>query len=132
MSSTAEPSANLETSIVYITSDLMFSSRAIHAAGQSGIGLQVAADLQTALEACAANQVALLLIDLTTPGIEPANCIEEIHRLTNRPGKIIAYGPHVHEAKLTAAAAAGCDEVMSRGQFHTCLEQLVETVSNTG
>jgi hypothetical protein len=45
--------------------------------------------------------------------------------LDNPPRKIVAFGPHVHEAKLAAARSAGCDEVISRGRFHAELIEIV-------
>ena len=36
----------------------------------------------------------------------------------------MAFGPHVHQAKLDAASAAGFDEVVSNGQFNEMLPEL--------
>ncbi len=38
---------------------------------------------------------------------------------------IIAFGPHVHENLLAAARAAGCDDVLSRGQFFGQLDAIL-------
>jgi hypothetical protein len=38
---------------------------------------------------------------------------------------IVAYGPHVHAERLSAARDAGCDEVLTRGQFHSQMREIV-------
>lgn len=43
--------------------------------------------------------------------------------------KIVAHGPHVHENLLAEASAAGCDKVMTRGQFMRSLPVLFGTGS---
>ena len=47
-----------------------------------------------------------------------------------KPGRrrrptIVAFGPHVHEERLAAAREAGCDEVVSRGQFFAQLDAIL-------
>jgi hypothetical protein len=39
--------------------------------------------------------------------------------------RIIAYGPHVDEALLADAKEAGCDEVLTRGQFNKLFAELL-------
>jgi hypothetical protein len=39
--------------------------------------------------------------------------------------RVIAFGPHVHEDRLAAARAAGCDSVLSRGQFFSQAENVL-------
>jgi hypothetical protein len=34
-----------------------------------------------------------------------------------RPGRVVAFGPHVAGDRLRAAVAAGCDEAVSRGEL---------------
>jgi hypothetical protein len=39
--------------------------------------------------------------------------------------RVVAFGPHVHEERLAAARNAGCDEVVSRGEFFARLDAIV-------
>ena len=39
---------------------------------------------------------------------------------------MIAYGPHVDEAVLADAAEAGCDQVLTRGQFNKQYPELLQ------
>jgi hypothetical protein len=59
----------------------------------------------------------LLLVDLDHPEADMAALFRELAQLRVRP-RVAAYGPHVKEHLLTAAAEAGCDIVLSRGEFH--------------
>jgi hypothetical protein len=38
---------------------------------------------------------------------------------------IVAYAPHVHEDRLRAATEAGCNEVLSRGQFDRQMDDIL-------
>ena len=40
--------------------------------------------------------------------------------------RLVAFGPHVHKAKLAAAAAAGFGLVLSRGQFYAQMDELLK------
>ena len=80
--------------------------------------LRLAADAEAAIDACAIAADLLVIVDLATPGFDVGvarRAIEGVARI--RVPAIVAFGPHVHEASLEAARAAGCDEVLSRGQF---------------
>jgi len=39
---------------------------------------------------------------------------------------VVAFGPHVHEERLAAAREAGCDEVLSRGEFFARVNAIVQ------
>ena len=64
-----------------------------------------------------------MLVDLGLAGLDVADLASRIPAsvLSNA----VAYGPHVHEEKLAAAAAAGVSEVMSRGQFSASVGRLI-------
>jgi DNA-binding NarL/FixJ family response regulator len=67
----------------------------------------------------------VVLLDLSTPAIDAVETIAALKALSPPPRAIIAFGPHVHEAKLAAAQAAGCDLVLSRGQFDARAEAIL-------
>jgi DNA-binding NarL/FixJ family response regulator len=102
--------------VVFLGSDLMFSSQLLGAAAQLGQKLAVSANAAGAATKLAP-ETTLVIIDLTLPGVDlPA--IVAATRATAPAAKIVAFGPHVDEAALAAAQAAGADLVLSRGQFH--------------
>jgi CheY-like chemotaxis protein len=112
--------------IAFLTSDLVFPSRVAGIAAQLGAQQTTAATVESLaakLESISGPVVALL--DLSSPTIEPAVVVARLKSLPNPPKSIIAFGPHVHEAKLAAATAAGCDLVLTRGQFNSQINELL-------
>jgi DNA-binding NarL/FixJ family response regulator len=77
------------------------------------------------LAASEAEPVKLVFIDLATAGFDIALVVKQIHALKPQP-RIVAFGPHVHRAKLSAARAAGCDCVLSRGEFYAQSDAILE------
>lgn len=66
----------------------------------------------------------LIVLDLTTTGLDLATVVPQLRQLA--PGAtIIAYGPHVQEERLAAAQAAGCDHVLTRGQWNAQMDHLL-------
>lgn len=104
------------TTIVLVSNDLMGSSRLEGAARQAHAELRMLGAVPAVVEFCTAQAVPLVIVDLTTAGLEIAALVTELKSLANAPA-IAAFGPHVHEAALAAAQAAGCDVVVTRGQM---------------
>jgi DNA-binding NarL/FixJ family response regulator len=109
----------------YLTADLFFSSRVAGAAQRVGTDLKVVGSLSALLAAAEeSGQCSLVVIDLTLPALDVSAAMPEIKQ--RWPGaRVVAYGPHVHEAHLSAANAAGCDEVLTRGQFDREMERVL-------
>ncbi len=107
-----------------LTADLACSSKASGAAARAGGELHVAMSIAALLEKTASLRPEIILLDLTAPGLVPAEVVAQL-KACSPAARVIAFGPHVHEGKLAAAAEAGCDEVISRGQFHSQLEQML-------
>jgi hypothetical protein len=103
--------------VVLVSGDLMGASRIEGAARFARIDFRMLSNADSAVEFCAATRVPLVMIDLTLAGLDLESLVSRLKNLPNGGPTIVAYGPHVHEAKLAAAQAAGCDAVMSRGQF---------------
>ena len=108
-----------------LTADLACSSKAAGAAARAGVELGVAMSLAALVEKASARKADVVILDLTAPGLDIAKVVGLLKALPSPPGAVIAFGPHVHEDKLAAAAEAGCDLVISRGQFHAQMEQLL-------
>ena len=107
---------------VLISSDLMLSSRVSGVASQVGLSLKTASNTDSAINECTEGDVTLVLIDLNLPKMDMKALVETLRELPISSLSIVAFGPHVHEAKLSAARQLGCDEVLARGQFLGQLE----------
>jgi DNA-binding NarL/FixJ family response regulator len=113
--------------VLYLTGDLLFSSRVSGAAANLGIPLQICGSVDKLLESASNADCRLVFLDLTLAGVDLQAAVPAI-RAKLPQAKIVAYGPHVHEAALAAAKAAGCDEVLSRGQFDREFGRLLREV----
>jgi DNA-binding NarL/FixJ family response regulator len=109
--------------VILISADLTVVSRFQGATAQAGLSMRVASS-QTAAIDCDAENAGLVVIDLGAP-LNDIRAIVEQFKANASPPRIVAFGPHVHEAKLAAAREAGCDEVISRGQFFGQMESLL-------
>ena len=94
----------------------MFTSRLEGAAKAQGVDLSVVAN-PTALPDKITADCKLAVIDLSLDGLNLPAAVRGI-RAGAPTARIIAYGPHVDEALLADAEEAGCDEVLTRGQFN--------------
>jgi DNA-binding response OmpR family regulator len=111
--------------VVLVSGDLMGASRVEGAARLSGVEYQMVGTIDAAIDACAATPVLLVAVDLATADIDVTSLVQRLrHRSENVP-TIAAYGPHVHEAVLQRAKEAGCDLVLSRGQFMSQIESIL-------
>jgi CheY-like chemotaxis protein len=116
-------------SVLFLSTDLMFSSRVGGAATRANVSLQTAASINVAQAYGAADTDVprLVILDLSTAGMDVAANVAAWRSLENPP-RIIAYAPHVHEAKLAAARAAQCDAVYTKGQFDSQLDAILAAV----
>jgi hypothetical protein len=109
--------------IVLLTSDLACSSKVAGAALRHAVRLEMALSAEAALVKAAGCKWAV--IDLATPSLVLADLVARLREVLSPRGRILAFGPHVLESVLEQAAAAGCDEVLTRGQFHARLDELL-------
>jgi CheY-like chemotaxis protein len=100
----------------------MLNSTAQGATSRHECELGVASDANAAVAACGGPDVRLVVIDLRTSGIDVGSLVPQLRQAGATGLRIMACGPHVHEASLAAAAAAGCDEVVTRGEFERRLD----------
>ncbi len=114
-----------------ITTDLMALSAAEGAATRAGARLKTAAP-KVAVTTATELSPRVVAIDLTASIADLPALVDGLREAAPEV-TLVAYGPHVHEAKLQAAKAAGCDLVISRGQFHKGFaEILAQCASDTG
>lgn len=111
--------------IVLLTCDLVTQSRVEAAAMRCGAALKSVSNAESLIARCAELSARLAIVDLTAPSVDLAGAVAELKSRQDSQPTIIAFGPHVHEARLAAAEAAGCDEVLSRGQFFAQLDSIV-------
>lgn len=111
--------------IVLLSGDLMIVSRVAGAAAAKGNALQTAANAGQAIELCRSHAARILIVDLSTPSLDVSALVAAVKSFGDDAPRVVAFGPHVHEERLAAAREAGCDVVVSRGQFMGQLESLV-------
>lgn len=95
----------------------------------SGAANRAGHELRTSMNAAAIDDkltdVGLVVLDLNMASLDPGELVPRLRSRLTPDAAILAFGPHVHESKLAAAADAGCDRVLSRGQFHARLDALL-------
>jgi len=111
---------------VYVTSDLLFSSRVTQAARKQGLEIAVVGSEERMLEESVAGDVSLVILDLGRVGSDLHQYVAAL-RGQAPATTIVAYAPHVDEAALASAQSAGCDLVLTRGQFDREISQLMAT-----
>ena len=108
---------------VLLSADLMMIAVAQGAADRHGVVLKTASSAEQAVDL--SDSAAAVAVDLRTPGLDIEALVPRLREATKPQAAILACGPHVHTEALTAAAAAGCDEVITRGQFERRFDALV-------
>lgn len=116
--------------ILFLTTDLVFPSRVAGVAQRLGARMETTATPDALMAKLAGEPLPpwIVLLDLNSPGIDPAVIVPRFRELLAPPRSIIAFGPHVHEEKLAAAQAAGCDLVLTRGQFDAQMQSLLTQI----
>lgn len=106
-------------SVIFLSGDLIFSSRVQSACQASGLSFW----LGTNLPAIDPTTVGVIILDLATRSGITTSLVQEA-RTRYPAARLIAYGPHVHKGRLDAARDAGFDQVLTRGQFDHFLPKL--------
>ena len=104
--------------LLLYSSDLMLISTASHAAHHAGLEFRSLNSLEAATPLLNTPDV-LLCLDLAAPTAPEALAAAASPAVLSRA---IAFGPHVHTARLEAARTAGFPTVLSRGQFVSRLQ----------
>lgn len=110
-------------SILFVSSDLMFSSRVGGVARQQGVEFRMIGGDQAA-DRIASESPRLIFVDLAAAGCDIESICQAAATIDPQP-PVVAYASHVMESRLAEARDAGCDEVLSRGQFDRSFSQLV-------
>jgi DNA-binding response OmpR family regulator len=110
--------------IILLSQDLMVISQVSGMAAQPGSSVRAVSSAADAVQACMEQTPELIVIDLGTPAFEVGKFVQQLKATVPTPPRLVAFGPHVHVDRLTAARDAGC-EVMSRGQFFAQLSNVL-------
>ena len=112
--------------VVVLTADLVISAMVRGAAEQVKAACVTALDAESLLRRLEeSNTPPLVVLHLETRGLEIGRLVERMKSLAKPPCGVIAFGPHVHEARLEAARQAGCDQVLSKGAFSARAAELI-------
>jgi DNA-binding response OmpR family regulator len=101
-----------------LSDDLLDGSRIAGHAKAAGLEAITCRD-SAALRVALGRRPALALIDLHNPGLAVEAVVPELLAAGVR---VVGFGSHVDVARLKAARAAGCDEVLPRSAFFDGLE----------
>ncbi len=104
--------------------DLMFSSK-VNAAAQ-GRPITWLKRGTKVTDEVAREKPDVLLIDLAAPQLDAVNAIRAIKQAGGPI--VIGYVDHTREDLIEAARAAGCDHVMSKGEFARRLPELLAEI----
>jgi CheY-like chemotaxis protein len=111
-------------SVLFLSSDLVFSSRLSGVAGRLGVSISSVSSIDAAIARVIGDSVDLVILDLSANHLDPQSAVARL-RESSPELAVIAYAPHVHEDRLQAADDAGCNEVLTRGQFDRQMEELL-------
>ena len=108
---------------VLVSRDLFFASKVTGIAAALGHRIIMEGDSGRAARQAASPGCRGVIVDLSTPGLLLENLLAALPAEA-RP-RVIAYDAHVNEQRLSAARAAGCDAVYTRGQFSGSLSTIL-------
>ena len=120
--------------VVYLISDMLFSSKLREAAKASGVTVQAVRD--PAAWAAAARTARLAIVDLRLP--VALDALRALAAEVGEVGEVGSSAPSVrtvgfidHERTdvMDAARAAGCADVMAKGQFANALPKLLTALA---
>jgi DNA-binding response OmpR family regulator len=112
--------------ILFLTKDLIFPSQISKMVLQKAGELKVVTAEEQLLREAAHKPVALVILDLSTPDLNLKHLLPALRKQNSEIGPIVAFGPHVQASRLTAARQAGCDDVLTQGEFHRRVGALLE------
>jgi CheY-like chemotaxis protein len=106
--------------VVAAVPDLLFRSKVLETAKALSVSLEVARDADEVLQKVRAEKPRLVLMDLQAAAVRP---LETIQSLMGVP--VVGYLAHEQVELREKAIAAGCSEVLTKGQFSAQLPALL-------
>jgi len=115
--------------VVYMISDMLFSSKLREAAKATGVSVQATRD--PAAWAEAARGAKLAIVDLRLPA-----ALSALDALAAAPApsavRTVGFIDHERTDVMDQARAKGCADVMAKGQFANALPKLLSSLSALG
>ncbi len=111
-------------SIAFLTTDLLFLSRVTSQAQALGIPMRIVRNGEALIQLGSEQPLQLVILDLSTKGWEVVATVSAL-KASNPSPHIVAYGPHVDSQTLANAKNAGCDEVLTKGQFDRTIAEIL-------
>lgn len=108
--------------LLLITSDLACLSSVAGAAQRTGCELLTAMSPSAIDDKLAEGSPTRVIVDLSTAGLKLTELVPKLRARLSDEARIVAFGSHVHTALLASAREAGCDLVVSRGEFHARMD----------
>jgi DNA-binding NarL/FixJ family response regulator len=105
----------------------MFSSRVIGAAQALAVPAALVADPDS-LPGRLTTDCRLVIIDLALERLNLPAAVRAV-KAGAPQARVVAFGAHVEEAALAEARNAGCDAVLTRGQFHKQYAELLRAIA---
>jgi DNA-binding response OmpR family regulator len=110
--------------ILLLASDLMAASKFAEAAKRVSRDADFALSVETFLERAATTPPTGVILDLGVTDLDLPWLVAQLRGGPNPPA-IIAFAPHVQAARLDAARDAGCDQILTRGDFHRRMDEIL-------
>jgi DNA-binding response OmpR family regulator len=111
--------------MILLTADMLVASQVSATARAHGWRVAVVGNEVDLAEQLRVDRPRLVLVDLSLPQLDISRVARWVRETDEGPPALVAFGPHVHTAKLSAAAAAGCDRVLARGQLSRNLKEIL-------
>jgi DNA-binding NarL/FixJ family response regulator len=114
--------------VVQFIQDMLFTSKVREVAKQSGVTVQTARD--PAALVAAAREARLVIVDLRLPRALEALAAVAADAAASGVRRV-GFVDHEKTEVMEAARAAGCTEVMAKGQFANALPRLLAALGGT-
>ena len=99
----------------------MLSSQVTQVAQQANAVCKVVSNAEQLIADCQSMEVQQVILDLNSSANEVGTIVRSIREAVSTV-RVIAIAPHVHTEKIKNARESGCDEVLTKGQFHSTMQ----------
>ena len=107
--------------VVVAIPDLFFRAKVIETAKALSVDLEIARDADEVLQKVRAEKPRLVLMDLQSASLQPLDTLVSLQGIP-----VIGFLAHEEVALRERALAAGCTEVLTKGQFSASLPQILK------
>ena len=106
--------------VVAAIPDLFFRAKVLETAKALSVEVNVARDADEILQAVRRSKPRLVLLDLDAPALQPLDTLVALDGIP-----VVGFLAHEHTALRDQAVAAGCSEVLTKGQFSASLPAIL-------